>query len=117
MRTSNAAKPVTAKTANGLREVCLAGERDGFRDSKNSAQKQMLDELAAARRHLELRAEANEVIAAWRDELAVRIARIRLKAELIGIDDDEHDALVAEVAEYKRLCRAIDWSPAGSRRG
>jgi hypothetical protein len=74
----------------------------------------LVKELAAARQHLEMRAEANEVIAAWRDELRVRMARSRLKAELIGIDDEEHDALVAEVGEFKRLCAALRWT--GRRR-
>ena len=84
------------------------------RRAEPERREQLLDELAAARQHLEMRAEANEVIAAWRDELRVRIARSRLKAELIGIDDNEHDALVAEVGEFKRLCTALGWT--GRRR-
>jgi hypothetical protein len=39
-----------------------------------------------------------------------------LKAELIGMHADEHDALVAEVQEYKRLCAALNWSPSGRGR-
>jgi hypothetical protein len=75
----------------------------------------LLDDLAAARQHLEYRGEANIVIAEWRDELRTRIRRNRLRQELIGLPDEEHDALVHEVAEYKRLCAAIGWSPAGRR--
>ena len=78
-------------------------------------QQDLADELAAARRHLEHRAEANEIIAQWRDELRARIARGRLKFELIGFNAAEHDALVDEVNEYKRLCAAVGWSP-GRRR-
>lgn len=75
----------------------------------------LVAELAAARRHLEYRGEANIVIAEWRDELLKRIRRNRLRQELIGLPDEEHDAIVAEVGEYKRLCAAISWSPAGRR--
>ena len=39
----------------------------------------LLSELAAAREHLEYRAEANDVIAQWRDELRTRICRNRLR--------------------------------------
>jgi hypothetical protein len=79
-------------------------------------QQELADELAAARRHLERRAEANNIVADWRDELRRRLARTNLKAELIGIPADEHDALVNEVAEFKRLCAALGWSPQGRRR-
>jgi hypothetical protein len=77
----------------------------------------LVDELARAREHLERRAEANIVISEWRDELRRRIQRADLEAELIGLDEVEHQALHDEVQRYKRLCRAIDWSPAGRRRG
>ena len=76
----------------------------------------LLTELAAARQHLEHRAEANIIIAEYRDELRRRIQRANLKAELIGITAEEHDAIVAEVDEFKRLCRALGWSTAGGRR-
>jgi hypothetical protein len=75
-----------------------------------------LDELAAVRKHLEYRGEANIVIAEWRDELRKRIRRNRLRQELIGLPDEEHDAIVAEVGEYRRLCAAIGWSPSRRRR-
>lgn len=77
----------------------------------------LVDELARAREHLERRAEANHIICQWRDELRTKIRRNQLRFELIGLCPDEHEQLVNEVAEYKRLCRAIDWSPAGRRRG
>jgi hypothetical protein len=67
-------------------------------------------ELKAARQHLERRAEANAIIAQWRDELRHRLARARLKFELIGIPSEEHDAIVAEVSQFKRLCRALGWT-------
>ena len=76
----------------------------------------LLTELAAARQHLERRGEANIVIGEWRDELRRRIARTNLKAELIGITAEEHDAIVAEVDKFKRLCRALGWSMAARRR-
>ena len=40
---------------------------------------------------------------------------VELKFELIGFNAAEHDALVDEVNEYKRLCAAVGWSP-GRRR-
>ena len=67
-------------------------------------------ELAAVRKHLEHRAEANLVISQWRYELRTRLARARLKDQkLIGLHDEEHAALVAEVHDFKRLCRILGW--------
>jgi hypothetical protein len=68
------------------------------------------------RAQLEQRADAYRIIADWRDELQKRVERITLTAELIGITDDEHYALVDEVDNYKRVCAALGWSPSGTRR-
>src|SRR6478672_3980719 len=81
-----------------------------------SSPKQLVAELARARHHLERRAEANLIISEWRDELRRRIQRADLEAEFIGLDADEHQALHDEVQRYKRVCRALGWSPAGRRR-
>jgi hypothetical protein len=118
MPVPNAAKPATAETVNGLRGNDHAGQRDEFSNSKPSPKEQarLLAELAAARRHLEYRGEANRVIAQWRDELRRRIQRADLEAELIGLDEVEHQALRDEVRRYKRLCAALGWSPSGRGR-
>jgi hypothetical protein len=79
-------------------------------------QEQAANDLAAARVHLERRAAANIIICRWKDELRIKLARARLKHELIGLHSDEHDALADEVATFKRLCAAIGWSPSGRRR-
>ena len=90
-------------------------EPDGFGETERSSststerQEQLAAELAAVRKHLEHRAEANLVISQWRDELRTRLARARLKYELIGLEDEEHAALVAEVHDFKRLCRILGW--------
>jgi hypothetical protein len=76
---------------------------------RNREQEQLAAELAAVRKHLEQRAEANQIISSWRDELRAKLARARLKHELIGLHSEEHDCLVAEVGDFKRLCRALGW--------
>lgn len=94
-------------------------EPDGFGEIERSSntsteqREQLAEDLASVCRHLEYRGEANIFIAEWRDELRRRIRRLNLKAELIGITVEEHDAIVAEVAEFKRLCRALGWAPSG----
>lgn len=96
-------------------------EPDGFGEidrcfltaEPNREQEQLDAELAAVRKHLERRAEANQIISSWRDELRAKLARARLKHELIGLHSEEHDCLVAEVGDFKRLCRALGWSPSG----
>jgi len=86
------------------------GEIERSSNTSTEHQEQLAAELAALRQHLERRTEANTVIAEWHDELRVRIARARLKFELIGLDTDKHEALVSEVADFKRVCRAIGWT-------
>jgi hypothetical protein len=116
MAPPNAERPAPAAAGNGPREDHHAGRRDGFSDSKTDPKKQaLLDDLAAARRHLENRTHNLEVIRAWRDELRVRLARSQLRMELIGLSDEEQQRLVEEIENYKRCCCALNWSTSGRR--
>jgi hypothetical protein len=72
----------------------------------------LLDELAAARRHLERRAHNNAVMASWKEELQSRLARAELRFEAIGLDDDEQAAIKAEVEEFRRVAKYLNWRPA-----
>jgi hypothetical protein len=65
--------------------------------------------LREAKRDLDARTDTIEIIADWRDDLLIRIARAQIRFELIGLDDIEQDQLVAEVEEFKRACRCIAW--------
>jgi hypothetical protein len=94
----------------------ISNRDSGSINNPSRNEQQTLADLARARQHLEWRAEANDIVADWRDELRKRVARTSLKAELIGISAEEHDALVDEVAEFKRFCAAVGWLPAGRRR-
>ncbi len=71
--------------------------------------RELLRKLEAARQRLDRRTAALGIITAWRNELRVRLARAELQLELTGLPDEEQDALVAEVAEFKRLCRILGW--------
>ena len=48
-----------------------------------------------------------EVAADWRDELSIKLRRAQLRFELIGLNDDERDALEAEVEECKEVLRCL----------
>jgi hypothetical protein len=50
-----------------------------------------------------------KAIADWQDDLRSRIARALTRFELVGLSDVEWDTLIAEVEEFKRLCRAISF--------
>lgn len=50
-----------------------------------------------------------EAIADWQDDLRSTIARALTRFELVGLSDAEWDTLIAEVEEFKRLCRAISF--------
>ena len=93
-------------------ECFQAAKLASLGDTSTDAEKQAIrDELAAARRHLERRAQANHVMILWRDELRARLARADLCIELIGLPDGEHDALRDDVAAFTRCCRALGWYP------
>jgi hypothetical protein len=66
-------------------------------------------ELAAATKQLEHHADAMAVIEIWRHELHTKLARARLRFELIGMSDEEHDELRAEVGRFKELCQLLRW--------
>ena len=46
-----------------------------------------------------------EVAADWRDELSIKLRRAQLRFELLGLHDDERDALETEVEECKEVLR------------
>jgi hypothetical protein len=48
-----------------------------------------------------------ETIADWKDNLRARIARARLRFELVRLDEDKQDELVNEVEQFKNVCRAL----------
>ena len=114
----NAEKPATAGTVNGLQEVCLAGERDRFLNATSKPKTQ--GDLADRRKLPGLSSATSpdlgmlEIFAYWRHDLTCRIHRAQLRFELIGLDPNEQDQLVAEVAEFKRACRAAAWRPGRS---
>jgi hypothetical protein len=93
-----------------------AGSVKSLRDTQADSKNQLLTELAAARRHLKNRTHNLEGICAWRDELRVRLARSQLRMELIGLSDEEQQRLVEEIDDYRRCCRALNWSPSGRGR-
>jgi len=67
--------------------------------------------LEIARRSLDAMTDDLGAIADWKTDLCGRIARAQLRFELIGIEPDEHEDLVAEACDFCRLCRAIGWRP------
>jgi len=46
--------------------------------------------------------ETEEIFASWRADLTAKIARARLRFELIGVDPEEIVALACEVEEFRR---------------
>ena len=81
--------------------------------SPQASKQQLLRQLEAARQQLDRRTEALEIIAAWRDELRVRLARAELRAELIGLHGEEQHALAVEVNAFRRCCRGSVWPTRG----
>lgn len=79
--------------------------------------KRLLDDLVRAREHLERRTEALAIIADWRDDLMVRVDRARLRYELIGLPEEEQQALEDEVAAFKHCCRVLAWNPNAKANG
>jgi hypothetical protein len=67
----------------------------------------LLRQLEEARAQLDARTEQLNTIADWAVDLRKRIARERLRFELVGLDSDEQDRLVAEVKAFKRVCREL----------
>jgi hypothetical protein len=102
-RNANAAR-ARGGAAEKIRQV---GQR---LDNKTDAQKQLLSELAAARRHLERRAYATVTMLDWKVELQRRIAIAESRFEAIGLDADEQHALQAEVDEFRRVARYLCWT-------
>lgn len=43
----------------------------------------------------------------WKADLSIRIQRLRLRAELVGVDDAEIEALAAEADEFSRVVKII----------
>ena len=60
---------------------------------------------------MEVHGDALEQMAAWLDDLTIRIRRATLKFELIGLDPAEQAALEREAAEFNRSCRVLGWHP------
>jgi hypothetical protein len=51
-----------------------------------------------------------ELIADWKDDLRARIARTRLRHELIGVSPEDILSLAEEVRDFRRVCRCLAWS-------
>jgi hypothetical protein len=60
---------------------------------------------------MEMRGDALEQMATWREDLTIRIRRALLKFEHIGLDDAEQAALEREAAEFNRCCKVLGWRP------
>ena len=54
-------------------------------------------------------AETAEIFSVWRADLLARIARTRLRFEMIGVDPEEIVALACEAEEFRRVRRAFTW--------
>jgi hypothetical protein len=48
-----------------------------------------------------------ELIADWQDDLRARIARTRLRFELIGVSPEAIISLAEEADDFKRCCHAL----------
>lgn len=103
--------------ADGKAEPDAFGEIDRFSNTAEPNREQVAADLAAARAHLEKRAQSNRIISSWRDCLRQKIERANLTAELVGLSEQEHDDLRGEVDRFKRVCRALSSDPSGRRRG
>jgi hypothetical protein len=75
-----------------------------------------IERLDAARAHLEGQTELLERLMDWRDDLCQRIWRAQLQFELVGLDVDHQDPLVAEVDAFQRVCRCLAWPTTGKGR-
>jgi hypothetical protein len=51
--------------------------------------------------------ETLETVADWKESLQVRLRLARLRFEMIGGNTEEVVALGAEVADFKRTCKAL----------
>jgi hypothetical protein len=56
------------------------------------------------------------IVADWRNELRLRIARARLKLDLLALEDGEFNGLVAEAEGFKAVCQALGRSSSPKRR-
>jgi len=95
-------------SGNGPHEACRATRYDAHIDKRHREKAQALD---AARRDLDAITDDLDIIADWKADLFGRIARAQLHFELIGLEPDEHEDLVAEACDFCRLCRAMAWRP------
>jgi hypothetical protein len=75
----------------------------------DSQQLDRLRQLEVARHSLDRHTDALEIIVRWRDELRAKLARARLKSELIGLPDEEQQALTEEANAFRRCCRGLAW--------
>ena len=55
--------------------------------------------------------ETLTIIADWKDELRKKQARMLLRMELIGVEEDEIDQRRAEFRELERCIRVLAWRP------
>jgi hypothetical protein len=51
-----------------------------------------------------------ETVAAWREDLTERIARTRLRHELIGVSPEDIINLAEEARDFKHCCRCLAWA-------
>jgi len=63
--------------------------------------------LAIATKRLNRLTDDLEAIADWRDDLHSRIIRASLRFELVGLDEEEQDALAREVSAFAQVCRCM----------
>ena len=50
-------------------------------------------------------------IADWVDDLRSRINQAHLRFQVLGLEDEEQEALAAEVSKFKQVCAALCGTP------
>jgi hypothetical protein len=63
--------------------------------------------MTAASAKLAAATEWLERICDWRDDLAARLWRAQLRAEYVGLDLHDHDALADEVHAFHSICFSL----------
>ena len=63
--------------------------------------------LAIATQRLNRLTDDLEAIADWRDELRSKLFLASLRFELVGLDEEEQDALTREVSAFLQVCSAL----------
>jgi hypothetical protein len=80
----------------------------GPEEKRRDRQLSNTDSPAAAQERL---IETLTIVADWKDELRKKQARMLLRMELIGVEEDEIDQLRAEFRELERCIRVLAGRP------